>query len=166
MKNLQLQQYFKIWTVLLVVVPSLLIMAIYTTGQIQIAKQKNLELISQRVISEKQQIDYWVEERQNDVRKISQLDDFKKLDELEIKSTLEVMQQHSKDFNSLSFIDKDGFFQISTLKQGIRFSAAIDQPYYQAALAGSDYMSDVVIGRNSGLPIINFSSPIYDHDGK
>lgn len=166
MRNLQLQQYFKIWTVLLVVVPSLLIMVIYTSGQIQIAKQKNLELISQRVNSEKQQIDYWVEERQNDVRKISQLDDFKKLDEPEIKSTLEVMQQHSKDFNSLSFIDKDGFFRISTLKPGIRFSAATDQPYYQAALAGSDYMSGVVIGRNSGLPIINFSSPVYDHDGK
>ena len=39
MKNQTLQGQFRLWTLLLVVVPSLLIMGIYTVGQIQLAKQ-------------------------------------------------------------------------------------------------------------------------------
>jgi len=46
MKNQTLGRQFRIWTVLLVLVPSLLVMAIYTIGQISVAKEKNLELIS------------------------------------------------------------------------------------------------------------------------
>jgi diguanylate cyclase (GGDEF)-like protein len=165
MNNQPLHRYFKIWTVALVVVPSLLIMAIYTISQFQMAKQKNLEWMGQRVSSEQQQIEYWVEERKNDVRKISQLSAFKIADDEEMKNTLAVLQQHSKDFDSLSYIDKEGFFRISTLKREIRFTAAANQPYFQAAQAGKDYMSDVVIGRNSGFPIINFASPVYDYSG-
>ncbi|MBC8014264.1 MAG: hypothetical protein H7X79_00785 [Sporomusaceae bacterium] len=47
----------------------------------------------------------------------------------------------------------------------MRYPSAIDKPYFQAAQAGKEYISDVVIGRNSGQAIINFSYPIYDDTG-
>jgi two-component system, sporulation sensor kinase E len=165
-KTQPLQRQFRLWTALLVIVPSLLIMTMYTVEQIKVAKQKNLEMISQRVEFQKQLIEYWVSERANFIRKLSNLEPFRTLDEQQMKSTLEVMQRYSKGFDSLSYIDKDGFFKLSTLSKGIKFPSTVGQPYFQAAVAGEEYISDVVIGRNSGLPIVNLSSPIYDKEGR
>jgi len=165
MQTQTLGRQFRLWTILLVLVPSLMVMAIYTVSQIKVAKQENLELINQRVYSQKRLIDYWMEERINEICKLSKLEDFQTLNEQQMKHFLTFLQQDNKHFDSLSYINKDGFFKISTLNKGIQYPSAIEQPYFQAALAGKEYISDVVIGRNSGLPIINFSSPIFDYAG-
>lgn len=165
MENQTLQSQFRNWTILLIVVPSILIMSIYTIGQISIAKQQNLELIEQRVHSQELLIEYWMEERSRSIRELSATADFRRLDEGQMTEALYLKQQTDNNFDSLSYIHKDGFFKISTLSLGIQYPSAIGKPYYEAALMGKEYISDVVIGRNSGKPIINFSSPIYDYDG-
>jgi PAS domain S-box-containing protein len=139
-------------------------MMIYTISQFNQVKKERMELISQRVDFQKRLIDYWVEERAKDVRTLSRLDTFRILDEQQMEIALDLMQENKKDFDSLSYINRDGVFKISTLG-AIQFSSAIGQPYFQIAMEGKDYISDVVIGRNSGLSIINFSSPIYDKNG-
>lgn len=165
MKPPTLERQLKLWTIFLVLIPSLLIMAIYTVGQIRIAKQQNLALISQRVSFQEQLIDYWITACRNDVQNLSQSEAFRTLDEQRMKRALNFAQQANKNFDSLSYIDANGYFKISTLTGGIHFPSAIGKPYYQAAVAGKEYISDVVIGRNSGFPIINFSSPVYDNAG-
>lgn len=165
MKNQPLRHQFRLWTISLVVVPSLLVMGIYTVSQISVAKKQNLELISERVHSQKRLIDYWMAERAANVRELSQIKAFRNLDEQQMQSALDLKQQHDKNFDSLSYIGKDGYFKMSTLSRPIQYSSAIGRPYFEEALAGKEYISDVVIGRNSGLPIINVSSPIYDDTG-
>ena len=165
MKTQSLQRQFKLWTIVLIVVPSLLIMLIYTISQIKISKQQNLELISQRVSSQNRLIEYWIEERVSDVRDLGQSNSFRTLDEPQMERNLYAKLQNNKNFDSLSYIDKDGSFRMSTLNGGIQHKSAIGQPYFQQALTGKNYISDVVIGRNSGVPIINFSFPIVDYDG-
>lgn len=165
MKINTLERQLKLWGLFLVLIPSFLIMAIYTVGQFQVVKQKNIELISQRLDFQKRIIEYSIAERANDVRKISRLEEFRALNESKMKNTLDMMQELSSDFDSLSYIDKNGYFKISTLNQGIRFTSTVSQPYFKQAALGQEYISDVVTGRNSGLPIINFSSPIYDNNG-
>ena len=160
-----LKRQFRLWTALFILVPSLLIMAIYTVGQIKVAREQNLEMISQRVHFQERLIDYWMKERSDEVRKISHLEEFRTLNAQQMKRILVIMQQDNKNFDSLSYIDNDGIFRISTLHSGIKYPLASDKPYFEAAVAGKEYISDVVIGRNSGLPIINFSSPIFDHAG-
>lgn len=162
-KNLAFQ--FHLWTILLVLGPCLLIMAIYTIGQIQIAKQTHLDSISRQVDFQKRLIDSWLAKRMMDVRKISQMEDFKVLNFPHMASVLAIMQQGDPDFDSLSFIDRDGYFRFSTLPGGIRFTSTAGQPYFQAALAGNESISDIVIGRNSGQPIINFAAPVIDASG-
>lgn len=165
MKNQTLKREFRLLTVLLVVVPSMLIMAIYTVGQIAVTKQQSLELIQQRVHSQERLINYWMEERARTVRELSQTEGSRILDQQQMKRALYLKQQLDNNFDSLSYIDKEGFFTMSTLSLGIQYPSARGKPYFEAALAGNEYISDVVIGRNSGVPIINFSSPIYDHAG-
>lgn len=166
MKTQTLGRQIRLWTILLVTVPCLLVMGIYTVGQIKVVTEKNLEMISQRVHSQERLIDYWMMERADDVRKISQLKAFRTLDEQQMRYILSLTQQGNKDFDSLSYIDNKGFFKITTLNREIKHQSVVGQPYFQAAQGGNEYISDVVIGRNSGLPIINFSSPVYDEVGE
>ena len=165
MQNQTLKRQFRLWTVLLILVPSLLVMAIYTIAQIKVVKQENLDIINQRIKSQELLIDYWIVERVNDVRMLSQSDDFRSIDEQEIKHSLSLIQQGSNIFDSLSYINKEGLFKISTFSKELQYPSVANQPYFQAALAGKEYISDVVIGRNSGLQVINFSSPIFDFAG-
>jgi len=165
MKTQPLKRLFRLWTVLLLVAPSLLIMTIYTVNQITVAKQQSLELISQRVAFQEQVINYWLEERAGNIRRLSQGEAFQTSDEQLMKRALEFRQEGDNNFDSLSYIDKEGYFRVSTLNGGIRYPSSSGQPYFETARAGKEYISDVVIGRNSGLPIINLSCPIYDHTG-
>lgn len=165
MKTQTLKGYFRLWTVLLVLVPGLLIMAIYTVGEIGIARQHNLEMIRQRVVVQQQLVDYWLAERAGDIREISMTDAFRVLDEQRMIQTLRLWQTLNRKFDSLSFIDTDGQFVMSTLSTGIRFPSAVGKPYYETAMAGKAFISDVVVGRNSGKQIVNVSSPVYDYNG-
>ena len=165
MKTQTLQHQIKLWTVLLIVVPSLLIMTIYTVEQISLAKQHNLELIEQRVHTQKRLIDYWLEERAENIRDLSRTEAFRTLDESQMERALYFKQQLDNYFDSFSYIDKKGFFKISTFTLKQRNSPAIDNPYFEAAKARKSYVSNVVIDPNSGQPIINISSPIYDYNG-
>ena len=165
MKKQTLQRQFRIWTVLLIVVPSMFIMVIYTVGQLSVAKQQNLEMLRQRVYSQERLIDYWMGERAGSVRELIDNDAFRNLDEQQMKRALDLKQHADNNFASISYINKDGFFKMSTLSQGIQYPSAIGKPYFEAAQEGKEYISDVVIGRNSGEPIINFSAPIYDYAG-
>lgn len=165
MRTQTLQYKLRMWTILLLVIPSMLIMTIFTIEEINQAEQQNLKMIEQRVDLLNHLIEYWIAERARDIREISGLEAFRVLDKRQMKNILDVVQQNSKDFDSLAYIDKEGFFQIATLSRGIRFRSTVGQPYFSAALEGKEFISDVVVGRNSGLPVINFSSPVYDKSG-
>lgn len=162
MKNQPLMRYLMLWTILLVWVPSLLIMAIFTYSQFTVAEQKNKELISQRVAFQRKIIDSWMAERCNTVRELSRTEPFRLLDEHHMLYALNLMQDSDFNFDSLSYIDKDGIFRMTTLRQEIRYPSAAGKPYYEFARIGKEFISDVVIGRNSGQAIINFSCPVYD----
>ena len=165
MKTQTLGNQFRFWTLLLVVVPSLLIMGIYTVGQISVAKQQNLELIQQRVHSKERIINYWMGERARNIHELSESQAFGNLDEKQIEYALQIKKKHDSNFDSVSYINKEGFFKNSTLSLGIQYPSAIGRPYFEAAQLGKDYISDVVMSRNSGVPIINFSSPVYGNNG-
>jgi signal transduction histidine kinase len=160
-----LRHHFRLLTALLILGPSLLIMTIYTVGAIHIAREENLEALSQRLVIQKRLVDYWLAERASDVREISMVDNIRSLDKQRMTQALQQRQKLNRNFDSLSFIGKDGQFVMTTLSTGIRFPSAVGKPYYETAMAGKEYISDVVVGRNSGQQIINVSAPVYDNNG-
>lgn len=160
-KNRTLQYQFRVWTVLFVIVPSLLVMVIYTLGQIKLSKEQNLELISQRVSSQKRLIEHWITERANTIHEISQLDAFKALDEEQMTRTFYIMQQGTKNFDALTYVDKNGIFKISTTIS----PNLLGQQYVRGPIIKADFISDVFLGQTTGSPLIIFSSPVYDATG-
>lgn len=166
MKNQSIERQFQVWTAILVLIPSILIMLIFTFAQVEALRKEKQESISHRIDLQANMMEGWLSERSKDVKLLSKLDSFLDGDEAGMRMMLIAMQQECPDFDSLSFIDKNGTFQLSTLNRGINYPSAVGQPYYTAAVQGKDMISDVVIGRNSQQPIINFSAPVYDRTGK
>ena len=159
-----LQKQFRLLTILFVVIPSMLIMTFYTINQIKIAKQENLELINQRVYSQKQLINYWMEERADDIRALSLSESLRNFDEQQMKQALHLAQQANQQFDSLAYVTKEGIIKISTL-ENFRQQSVTDRPYFQASLAGKEYISDVITGRISGSLLVAFSAPLFDYSG-
>lgn len=166
MRKQSLKNQATLLIVLLIVVPCLLIIVTYTLIQVKTIKQEKMEQISQRTELQQMMIEDWIQARARNVREISKSEAFLTLDELQMKNVLNLMQKENIEFDSVSYIDKNGLFRMSTLPGGIKFASTIGKPYFQAAMEGKEYISDVVIGRNSGLPIINFSSPVFDKSGQ
>lgn len=166
MKTTTLKRQFRLWTIVLILVPSLLVMSIYTIEQIKIGKQKSLELIQQRVDSQEFLLNQWLKERMDTVRKLSQLEAFKTLDYKKMERILYLIQHSNSNFSSLFYINKEGIFQIVTPNKYNQPSPLLGLPYSHEKLPQEEYISNVIIGQHLGVPIINFSFPIYDYDGQ
>lgn len=164
MRTRSLLRQYRLWMIILVAVPCLVVMGLYTVVQVQTAQEEHLNLMRQRVESQKRLIDLWIDERAVTVKELSMSDVVRNLDPERMEEALYFKQQYDKNFDSLSYIDKNGIFRQSTLNKGISFPDANGRPYYEKARTGYDYISGVVIGRNSGQAIINFSAPVYDYD--
>ena len=161
-----LKRQYRLWTTLLVVVPCVVISIIYAFVQFQAVKNEGIQLIRQRAESKQLLIDQWLQERFVTVKEMSEHEAVRSLDLARMEQAFLTKQRYDINFDSLSFIDKDGVFRKSTLSGGIRFPSAVGRPYFERAMAGEDYISEAVIGRNSGRLIINFSSPVRDQAGQ
>ena len=161
-----LKRQYRLWTTLLVAVPCVVISAIYAFIQFQAVKEDGKQLVRQRVEAKQRLIDLWIQERFVTVKEMSEHESVRSLDLTRMAQAFLTKQKYDENFDSLSFIDRNGIFRTSTLQEGIRFPSAGGKPYFERAMAGEDYISEVVIGRNSGRLIINFSCPVRDFAGR
>ncbi|MBP8036401.1 MAG: SpoIIE family protein phosphatase [Negativicutes bacterium] len=160
------KRQYRLWTILLVAVPCLVLSVIYCFSQYQAVRQDAAQLVQQRVEAQRRLIDHWVQERFWTVKELSESEAVRSLDLARMEQAFGIKQKYDVNYDSLSFIDNDGVFRKSTLQGGIRFPSALGRPYFEKAMAGEDFISEVVLGRNSGRLIINFSSPVRDQAGQ
>lgn len=166
MKNRPLQYQIRWGIALLVLLPSLLVMGIYTLQQIQMMREKSLELIRQRVDFQEQLIQYWEEERLSDVRQLTRLDAFLDLDLPAMQRQLELLQQGNRKFDSLCYLDPQGRLRLSTLGQDGSRCPAPGETYVDEGLAGREAVSGMRYSQDSGRLIQNFSCPLYGRNGQ
>lgn len=161
-----LKRQYRLWTTLLVAVPCVILSAIYASILFQAVKEDGKQLIRQRTEAKQRLIDQWVQERFVTVKEMSEHEAVRSLDLARMEQAFSTKQRYDANYDSLSFIDKHGVFQKSTLPGGIRFRSVADRPFFRKAMDGEDHISEVVLGRNSGRLIINFSSPVKDSAGE
>jgi PAS domain S-box-containing protein len=164
MKSPTLQRQLRFWTIFLVLVPSLLIMAIYSSYQIRSARLEKLDMISQRVYFQELLVQDWLDARAGDIRYFSKQMVFQSAESEPIKKRLLLMKQVNPFFDSLVYVDRQGTIVASTTDE-LERQSAVQQPYFQAALAGKEHITDVMAWRFTGTPLMIFSSPVFDDDG-
>ncbi|MFC5471289.1 ATP-binding protein [Cohnella suwonensis] len=105
-------------------------------------------------------IDGWFAERAAEIRNLAHLQSATMLQKDSFQKDLAFFASNQQEFESISFANQEGIVEFSTINQiGAYFS---ERTFYEEALKGREYISDVLVGKVSNQPNILFSSPVYD----
>jgi len=164
MNNQPLQSLLKVWTIFLILVPSAIIMTLYTVEQILVTKQKNVQEIGHWVDFQEQLVSNWLTQRKATLHNLSLRGDISDLKEEKIKKDLFIAKNNDTDFDFLAYIDRDGKV-IATTKPNIFLPEAMGKPSYVWDGTGEDVISEPEVNLNSSQPVFYISSPVYDTGG-
>lgn len=107
-------------------------------------------------------IDYWLQEKHNNIKILAQSQSVWKENRSEMEKEFRLILSTHLDYTSIAFINEKGIIVLNPKhKEGIDVA---DRPYYQAAKKGKDYISGVVIARDTKKPVIVFSVPVWKNN--
>ena len=107
-------------------------------------------------------IDNWMSTRASEIRNLANLQSTKTNNKDNLHKDLVFFANHQQEFESISFTNKEGIVEFSTINQlGVYFT---EQIYFEEAKNGHEYVSNIIIGKLSKQPTILFSSPVFDEN--
>ena len=111
---------------------------------------------------QKTAIESWVAARASEIRNLANSQSSIELNIDSIQKNLIFFASHQKEFEAVSFANKEGLVQFSTMNQiGAYFS---ERTYLDEAVKGHEYISDVIVGKVTNQPTILFSAPILNNN--
>lgn len=103
-------------------------------------------------------IDNWVATRASEIRNLANMQSTVELNIDEIEKNLIFFASHQQEFEAVSFANKEGIVEFSTMNQiGAYFT---ERTYWEEAAKGREYISDVLMGKVTNQPTILFSAPV------
>lgn len=110
-------------------------------------------------------INIWFEERKHDIKLLSGIHALKQKDLTGIRENFSVFSGLVNDFQNLFFADSEGRILVLTPQNDVEIDVR-DRSYYQAALEGKEYISEILVSRLDGTRLIIVSCPVYSPDGR
>lgn len=164
MRPRTVKQRFRLWIALAILMLGLSInIAFYIVYQ-QVTQAEALRNLSDKLSLQTLFIDRWVQERELDMRLLTEDDAVRTLDKPSMEKMFRDFILLQREFSSLSYVNTDGITEVDTYSAtGIQVN---ERDYYWAAKQGKSSVSDVVIGKATGEPVIIFSTPTYDKEGR
>ncbi|WP_421899280.1 diguanylate cyclase [Maridesulfovibrio sp.] len=153
------------YSVLMVGVP-LLFMTVMLIFFIKSAIFKTTRLeLEEQVTSHKIVIEEWFRERQTDVKFLAESDALRSGQLNQIINLLSLYDSTHEDINGVIWVGPDGLARHSSSDQSTPSIDVNDREYFIQGRAGNPHVTEVIIGRSSGKPIILFSHPVTLKDG-
>ncbi|MCP1307911.1 sensor domain-containing diguanylate cyclase [Paenibacillus tyrfis] len=164
MRPRTVKQRFRLWIALAILMLGLSInIAFYILYQ-QEAQAEALRNLSDKLSLQTLFIDRWVQERELDMRLLTEDEAVRTLNKPLMEKMFRDFTLLQREFSSLSYVNADGITEVDTYSAtGLQVN---ERDYYWAAKQGKSSMSDVVIGKATGEPVIIFSAPTYDKGGR
>lgn len=130
-------------------------------------KAKTTDYLNQTVSLQSTVIENWFNERSAYVRTLATLSEIKEVDKGKIKKVLTNAVHLQNEFDTLAYINQNGFVEINAKKTGEpvenpKNTNLSDRAYFQEAKKGKEFVSDVLVARVSGEPSIIVSCPVID----
>ncbi|WP_426453681.1 sensor domain-containing diguanylate cyclase [Paenibacillus sp. S-38] len=133
---------------------------VFTEGQ-RLAQQGQKSLESNLTIKS-QYIERWLDGRLNDLRFLSRMPEFQSAGKETAAELLLMCQDTEQEFDKIHFIGLNGELIASTY-QGIQDWASVkDRVYFQEAMLGHEYVSDLTISKTTREPVVFIAVPVRD----
>ncbi|MDQ0114928.1 signal transduction histidine kinase [Paenibacillus harenae] len=142
----------------LVLMVGLLTILSYSILEYQETKKDQINSMSKDSAIQRTAIDSWVAARASEIRNLAHLQSTIELEMDDIQSNLTYFASQQQEFEAVSFADKEGIVEFSTMNQiGAYFS---ERTFLEEAAKGNEYISNVLLGNVTRQPMILFSAPI------
>lgn len=106
-------------------------------------------------------IQSWIEERKDDMLTIANNADIRKMEYMGVKAAMDQFAMQWPDYQNIFLITPDGERFYDTIGADTNLA---DRVYFQEGLKGKLNMSEVIVARTTGKPIVVFAAPIYAPD--
>ena len=157
-----LKSILRFWIILLIllfIVLSYLPFTLYGKEYREIEAQDNIQ---QTINLQQLVIDKWFEDKVSTILTISQLTVVREMEKGKMQQVVKLIDDQYTEFSHIAFANTQGIIEIDSAgSSGIDIS---DRPYFQEALKGNSYITDVLIGKQSNKDVIVFSSPVFDNE--
>lgn len=108
-------------------------------------------------------INNWLENRMSNIKALSGQPAVKEFDLELMAIAFEAFDNSHAEFDGVAYVNEHGISEITT--NGPTRLDYSDRQYFKEAEKGNAFITDVLIGRQSGAPIITVSNPIFDAEG-
>jgi two-component system, cell cycle response regulator len=108
-------------------------------------------------------IENWMNNHSSQIRYMAKILSGPMKSKEEIGQLFDAFVMTHDQFAAVVYVNSKGITTVDT--NGIPGVDTSDRDYYMAAKEGREFVTDVIIGRSSGKPIVIFSSPVRDANG-
>jgi two-component system cell cycle response regulator len=106
-------------------------------------------------------INRWLDERTADIDQIAGREDVRAFNKVNMQSDFTTFIKNQSEFADLGFVDMSGNVVLSAMNPQTPINVK-NQAYFQEAVKGNAYISDVIFPRITGESLIVFSAPVYN----
>ncbi|WP_371362286.1 Sensor histidine kinase RcsC [Sporomusa rhizae] len=161
-----LKSQLRFWGFMLVLLPSISLMLIFTYYELENTKRENSNKLQMMIAMQHLTIDTWFDERASAIRDMATWPGIRSdiEDVTAVNKRISQFLMNQSEFFTVTLVNKDGITVADPLAApGIDVS---DRLYYRAAKEGKEYISEVLIGRGaaSNQPVLLFSVPVYSDE--
>ena len=126
---------------------------------------KTTQGLKEQVASHNVVIEDWLRKRQSDVKFLAETNVVRSGNLKRIIPMLAKFDETHEDINGVIYVSSDGMARRESMGISAPSIDVNDREYFIKGRAGEPHVTDVLIGRSSGKPIIIFSHPITNKDG-
>ncbi|MGC5324391.1 diguanylate cyclase domain-containing protein [Brevibacillus sp. SYSU BS000544] len=155
-----LRNRLRFWNFLLMVVIIFVTMVPFSILEYQREEQNIQKRLSQSINIKKEFIEKWLDERSSDIRGLAKFFGTKQLIMEDLRSDLFSFQAQQREFYSLSFVNAAGIRAVDT--NGSQWIDVSGEDYFHAAQNGKEFVSEVMIDKTMGRPVVLFTAPVLD----
>lgn len=155
-----LRNRLRFWNFLLMVVIIFVTLVPFSILEYQREEQNIQKRLSQSINIKKEFIEKWLDERSSDIRGLAKFFGTKQLIMDDLRSDLFSFQAQQREFYSLSFVNAAGIRVVDT--NGSQWIDMSGEDYFRAAQNGKEFISEVMIDKTTGRPVVLFSAPVLD----
>ena len=156
---------FKIFIVAFVLLPSMMVVAV-AFFEFNNTKAEKVSYLQELISMQRDFIEDWITDQSFQVRGVAELDFVRQNDKESMNQNFTVILKNQNDLSTLAYVNKDGIIEASDQPTAIINDNIATRTYFQEAMLGKNYISDVLISRTTKHPMIVFSSPVRDFTGE
>lgn len=156
---------FRIFIIAFVLLPSMMVVAV-AFYEFNNTKKEKVSHLQDIIGMQREVIEGWITDQSFQVRGVAELDFVRQSDKESMNKNFTVILKNQDDLSTLAYVNKDGIIEASDLPTGIINDNIATRNYFQQAMLGKHYISDVLISRTTNQPMIVFASPVRAFTGE